>query len=304
MDNAENNEQIPQNEYVESFSDSQRIMTVLSSYIEQHPEDAEKWMDFYKNTVNKKNIAPIDMNINIETAECLKMYPGERLDVEFTGDNMCTVCKRTWESTVGHPTITLLCGHVLHTMCWLLWDSYYDIDSRCGYPGCTLDTRYVANIVHRQIRKNVNTVNTIISDAIVNKDEFKRELNNLKKSISIFNKHHSALVSNARNAKKELIKKHKYNLAQFQQDMNKTVKSVREGMINNECKKALRKYRRLASNMYQKYNLSLRDLRDRRLIRVHWSIGYILERHGVLYHSYKFGVRIYPGNRKWENADT
>jgi hypothetical protein len=228
------------------------------------------------------------------------MYPGDRLDVEFTGDNMCPHCKRTWESTVGHPTSTLLCGHLVHTMCFLLSENYYDDNSRCGYPDCTLSTPEVANIVTRHLRKSHHRLNDVFFDAIVDRKEFKSDLKVLKQRISTFNKHHSAFLCNAKKIKNDLLKRHKYNLAQFQTDMNASLSLVREDINNTECKKALRQFRNVAANIYNKHHLSLRDLRQRKLIKVNWRVGYILERHGGLYNSYRLGVRISPGAKKWE----
>jgi hypothetical protein len=296
-------EEVPENEIVDSVVDTQRTLSILASYIEKHPEDAEKWLNFYKDGPNipSKWERRRSRAGDLETDVCLKMYPGDRLDIEFTGDNMCPHCKRTWESTVSHPTTTLFCGHLVHTMCWILSEYYYDDESRCGYPGCNLSTSHIASMVCRYLAKSVNKPNEVFLDAIVNREEFKSDLKLLKKRIATFNKHNSAFLINAKKIKNDLLEKHKYNLAQLQNDMNASVISVREDKNYIECRKALRQYRKVAADIFNKHHLSLRELKQRKLIKTNWRTTYILERHGRLYGSYRLGVRIYPGKKKWEH---
>ena len=83
--------------------------------------------------------------------------------------------------------------------------------------------------------------------------------------------------------------------------MNDTVRSISKSPERNECFKDVRAYRRIEREIFTKYHLSLRDLIRKKIIRSpDWRVRSVLERHGrITSGRYRFGIRIYPGSKKW-----
>jgi hypothetical protein len=70
---AANNQEVPENEVVDTVVDTQRILTILASYIEKHPEDADKWLNFYNKMLKEHNVS-IPVETKFVPAEYTSMY--------------------------------------------------------------------------------------------------------------------------------------------------------------------------------------------------------------------------------------
>ena len=276
-------------------------LTVLEEYIEEHPEDAEKWLDFLEkkdekllefSRTNRKN-APINTIITPDLGEDLEC----NLPADY--ENVCIKCKRTWTSTPEHLTTTLLCGHKYHTACWGL-HSYEDTDN-CIFEGCGQSTYgYIRDLCRRRERMRVDTI-SILTEAVSSKREFKLDIKKMKRQIN------SCIVSFRKFKEKEtlerntMLKKHIFSIRQIQTDMNTAVKGLSKSAERNKCFKEVKAYRRIERDVFRKYHLSLRDLLRKKIIRsMDWRVRSVLERHNRINSmGYRFGIRIYPGSKKW-----
>lgn len=275
-------------------------LTTLESYIEEHPEDAEKWLEFLQEKDKLQYIRPTrDANTMIT------LDVGEDLECNLPSDfeNVCIKCKRTWATTCEHPTTTLLCGHKYHTTCWFL--NAYENSEECLFEGCGQSTySHIREIARRRERMRVETL-SVLTNTIYNKREFKFDIKKMKRQISSFSKVFKRIVLKQKEEKNKLMKKHIYSVRQIQSDMNETVSNLSKSEEQRDCLKQLRSYRRIEREIFRKYHLSLRDIIRRKLIKsMSWRMRSILERHGRMFiHRYKFGIRIYPGSKKWDLHD-
>ena len=276
-------------------------LTVLEEYIEEHPEDAEKWLEFLDNK-NSKLLDFSDGRINRQpTNTMVTPDPGEVLECNLPPDyeNVCLKCKRTWASTPKHVTTTLLCGHKYHTACWAL-HAYEDTD-QCLFEGCGQSTyAYIRDLSRRRERMRVDTV-TVLTEAVCSRREFKFDIKKLKRQISTCIKSFRKVKEKEKEEKNTMMKKHIFSIRQIQSDMNSAVKGLTNSAERNECFKDVRAYRRIERDIFTKYHLSLRDLMRKKIIRrMDWRVRSVLERHGRINAGrYRFGIRIYPGSKKW-----
>jgi hypothetical protein len=276
-------------------------LTVLEEYIEEHPEDAAKWLEFLEKKDEKLLEFTRTHSRTVPTNTIVTPDPGEVLECNLPADyeNVCIKCKRTWASTPEHLTLTLLCGHKYHTACWVL-HAYEDTD-HCLFEGCGQSTYgYIRDLSRRRERMRVDTV-SVLTNAVCNKREFKFDIKKLKRQISSCVKSFKKVKEKEKEAKNNLMKKHIFSIRQIQSDMNDTVRSVSKSTERNECFKDVRAYRRIEREIFTKYHLSLRDLVRRKIIRrMDWRVRSVLERHGRINAGrYRFGIRIYPGSKKW-----
>jgi hypothetical protein len=275
-------------------------LTVLEEYIEEHPEDAEKWLAFLENK-DEKLLESIRSVRNPPSNTMVTPDLGEDLECNLPADyeNVCIKCKRTWDSTPQHLTTTLLCGHKYHTACWFL-HSYEDTD-HCIFEGCGQSTYgYMRDLCRRRERMRVDTV-SVLTDAVCSKREFKFDIKKMKRQISNCIKSFRKIKIKEKEGRRNLMKKHIFSIRQIQSDMNDVVKDISKSAETSQCLKEVKAYRRIERDVFRKYHLSLRDLIRKKIIRrIDWRVRSILERHGrISAGRYRFGIRIYPGSKKW-----
>ena len=282
-----------------------KIMTVntLETYLEKHPEDTQKWLDHLHPYLHPPYDNSHIRRIELSDADYQKYNIDNQQDTPFTDHHiMCGFCRKTWESTSVHPTLTLLCGHKYHTLCYsiLRYEAYGD----CAVQDCQISTSEITReIYNRRIRLNNDLESTLIN-AIKDTSEFKEDVKKMKHHLSIVSKKYldaNKLIKRGRN---KLRNKHVFNLRQIQYDMNEAIKSVRTSNEYLRCRSELAKYRSLERKFYRKYHISLRDLIRNRIIRLgNWNLRYAIQQHGAILRTYKFGIRIYPGSNKWTTRD-
>ena len=275
-------------------------LTTLEEYIEEHPEDAEKWLAFLEKKDEKllENIRNVN---NIPSNTMVTPDLGEDLECNLPADyqNVCIKCKRTWESTPEHLTTNLLCGHKYHTACWFL--HAYEDSEHCLFEGCGQSTYgYVRELSRRRERMRADTI-SVLTDAVCGKREFKFDIKRMKRQISSCIKTFRKLKIKEKESKRNLMKKHIFSIRQIQTEMNDAVRDISKSAERGECFKEVKAYRRIERDIFRKYHLSLRDLIRKRIIRrMDWRVRSILERHGRLTAArYRFGIRIFPGSKKW-----
>ena len=83
--------------------------------------------------------------------------------------------------------------------------------------------------------------------------------------------------------------------------MKAAVEEIKNGEDMHVYKSAISKYRKKASDIFRKYHVSSRELRQKRIIRYGWRMQWILERHGAGHSFYKFGIRIYPNKKEFKD---
>lgn len=272
-------------------------LTTLESYIEEHPEDAEKWLVFLQEKEKLQYIRPSPHTNTIITPDI-----DDDLECNLPSDfeNVCIKCKRSWATTCKHPTTTLLCGHKYHTTCWCL--HAYENGEECLFEGCGQSTfSHIRELSRRREKMRIETL-AAVTNTIFNKREFKFDIKKIKRQISSFSKVFKKVCLKQKEEKNKLMKKHIYSVRQIQSDMNVSVSNLSKSEEYSECLKEIRSYRRIERDIYRKYHLSLRDIIRRNLIKnMSWRVRNILERHGRIHlHRYRFGIRIYPGSKKWE----
>jgi hypothetical protein len=280
-------------------------LTILEEYIEEYPEDAEKWLEF----LQKKDEKILETGIqNTRQPSNTMVTPdiGEDLECNLPADfeNVCIKCKRTWASTPEHLTTTLLCGHKYHTACWFL-HSYEDTD-HCIFEGCGQSTYgYIRELCRRRERMRVDTV-SVLTDAVCSRREFKFDIKKMKRQISNCTKAFRLVNKKQQSEKNELMKKHIFTIRQIQTDMNTAVKNLSTSQEATNCTKEVKAYRRIERDIFRKYHLSLRDLMRKKIVkRMDWRVRSVLERHRrILPYNYKFGIRVYPGSKKWTVPDS
>jgi hypothetical protein len=127
----------------------------------------------------------------------------------------------------------------------------------------------------------------------------KRQISNCTKAFRLVNK-------KQKSEKNEMMKKHIFSIRQIQTDMNAAVKNLSNSDEASNCMKEVKAYRRIERDIFRKYHLSLRDLMRKKIVkRMDWRVRSVLERHRrILPYNYKFGVRIYPGSKKWTVDDS
>jgi len=296
---------VPKNEFIS--------LDKLESYIEKYPEDAEKWLDFIRepeeeskgklrrtrNTTGELNEDLYKLNSDIQIVE-------SEVPIEHYNDG-CLFCKKSWASTDGVPTLTMICGHKFHTICSMV-DQYSSDTTRCIVEDCDINTwDYVRKIV-RSREKARDKAENILLDAYQKRTDFKTDFKSLKETISTVTRNHGAVAKLITDGNKDFIHKHWFTLNQMQSDLNESVKYIKESEKMEHYKSSVREYRKKAVHMFRKYHMSFRELRERGLIRTGWRIRSVLERHRNPFSYYKLGFRIYPGKKKWrdtlEQSDT
>jgi hypothetical protein len=276
-------------------------LDIITSFIEKHPEDADKWLEHLKPIFDPTPI-PYGANPQPSEDEITKHYFEEEKDADVPPNDVgCTKCKKTWASTSEHPTTTLLCGHRYHTICYLM-GQYYDDMGRCPVEGCSHSPWELVRKISRRRDRAREEARNILTEAVSNKEEFKRELrvyNDLvKEYVEAANKLKKMTDTVANNC----IRKNVFSIRAIQDDINSSVKSVKESDTMKDAKKVLSKFRKYSQKFYRKYHLSLRDLLRRNMLRkMNWGHRAVLERHNNILsiRKYRMGIRIRPGNKTW-----
>ena len=290
---------VPKNQFVS--------LDILEKYIEKYPEDAEKWLEFIKgpleeSTEKLRRRYPGDVDINNEIYKTHDDLHNIESDVPIEHHNDgCLFCKKSWASTDGVPTTTLICGHKFHTVCSMI-DQYTGDITRCIVDDCDISTwDYVRKII-RSKEKLKDKVENILLDAYQTRPDFKKDLKVLKECVSQVSRSHRKVGSMILNARKDFVHKHLYTINQMQNDINENVKAIKESEQMHTYKQSVKKYRKNASFIFRKYHLSFRELTQRGMLRTPWRVRWVLERHRTAFTYYKMGLRIYPGKREWKDA--
>lgn len=289
----------PKNEFIS--------VDTLADYIERYPEDAEKWLEFIRDPAEehvkrRRRTRYYDKELNEElykTSDDLHNVESD-LPIEHYNDG-CLFCKKSWGSTDGVPTTTLICGHKFHTICSMI-DQYNGDVTRCIVDGCDIDTwDYVRKIVRSKEKAKEKSEN-ILLDALEKRKDFKDSLKDLKQHVSNVSSKYSSVRGMIAAGRKEFIHKHLYSLNQIQNDLNEGVKYIRESEKMHKYKESVKNYRKKASMLFRKYHVSFRELTQRGLLRTTWRLRHILERHGSPFSYYRMGIRMYPGKKIWKDT--
>lgn len=288
---------VPKNEFIS--------LNTLEKYIEKYPEDAEKWLEFIQAPVEdqptlRRYARDVDTNNELYKSNSDLYNLASEVPVEHYNDG-CLFCKKSWASTDGVPTTTLICGHKFHTLCSMI-DQYTGDTSRCIVEDCDISTwDYVRKIVRSNEKRKEKTEN-ILLDSYKKRPDFKNQIKELKGCVSQVSKFHSKVSSMISSAKKDFIHKHLYTINQMQNDINENIKTIKESEHMHNYKQSVRNYRKTASHIFRKYHLSFRELRERGILRTSWRLRWVLERHRNGFRYYKMGIRIYPGKREWKDT--
>jgi len=290
---------VPKNEFIS--------LNTLETYIEKYPEDAEKWVEFIqpledqdKTKLRRTRYIRDDLNEDLYKLNSDLHNIESDAPIEHYNDG-CLFCKKSWSATDGVPTTTMICGHKFHTICSMI-DQYNGDITRCIVEDCDINTwDYVRKIV-RSKEKVKEKVENILLSAYQKRDDFKKDIRELKKDISLVTSAHNKVGSMITNAKKDFVHKHLYTINQLQNDINENVKYVKESEEMNTYKNAVKGYRKKASYIFRKYHMSFRELRERGILRTSWRLRWILERHRSAFTYYKMGLRVYPGKKTWRDT--
>jgi len=289
-----------------------KISDILYEYIDKYPEDAPKWVEYFNSkkgeshtTVRHRRryysqaaLDPIIQSMN---------FPIEvDTSVEITHEIGCLHCKKTWAETPRMAITELLCGHKYHTICVFLFYHNNDL-TNCLVDSC--DSINIISIVNRistlRNRRN-NDIEEVLTDAILKNKEFQRDLKLMKKQVTLVKRSIGRYHKKSENLRNKLLKKHLHSINYIQSDMNEATKEVASTEERKNIRSSVSKYRRTAASMFRKYHVTFRDLCRKNMIRADWRLRHVLERHGSVFSSYRFGIRITPGKKMWRDpvADT
>jgi len=285
----------PENQYIS--------LETLENYIEQHPEDAEKWLKFMDDTPESiyplRRRRPIDPELNPEILTA-------NLETTKTSDTPidnyqagCLHCKKSWAATEGVPQIELICGHSYHTVCYM-YDHFKNDFPRCMVEDCTIDSWEYVRVIYKAKRKKNDEVHNVLLESHKRRPDFRKDLSDLNKCITEVTKYSSGVEKLIKDGKCELIHKHLHSINYLQEDMNETLVLIRASEERTNYKASVSKFRKLASRFFRKYHVSFRELYQRRLVRCGWEVRRVLERHGT-FRYYKLGCRIYPGQKNFKD---
>ena len=290
--------------------DEEINLSIIASFIEKHPEDAEKWLEHLNeaftsertyNMQRRRRTARVPLDENsidqfIPTGE-----PNEQaLDI----NSVCCKCNRTWETTQAHPTTTLLCGHKYHTICHALHQ--YNEDDLCCIDTCNFRTMPLIRAISRRQERNRADATTILIEAIKNNPAFIPDLKQVKKIISRATLCYNQYIRKEQIIKRNLVKRHIFSIRQLQSDMNNTAKSLNTTVEYKQLKSSIQAYIKFNRTVMQKYHVSMRDLRKHNLIKsFNWRVRSLLENHQRINQSgWRFRVSIMPGSNKWDGYNS
>jgi len=298
---------IPNNPYVIRNDLVPRISLsdTLESYISEYPEDAPKWLKFLddsKDVIKRRKPDRIDILTITQIDELIKElnYPLDNIqEDEINPQDGCVLCKKNWNEAPQAIT-ELLCGHKFHTLCFCLNIDEYDTTA-CRY--CADNSmHYVLRRIERIKRNERTRESDILMDALVERDDFKADLKEFKKKIANAGKSYSNYDKELHRSRRGVIRKHIHSLNHIQRDINQAAKDIVKSEAGLAIKAALRVYRKKSGEIFRKYHVSFRDLRERKLIKTSWRMRWVLEHHRLSNRNYRFGIRIYPGTKIWRDT--
>lgn len=280
-----------------------KLSDILYEYIDKYPEDAPKWIEYFRSKTTETELHDrrrrrryhvLGIDAILETIE----FPSEPDDtVNITSETGCLHCKKTWVETPTMVTMNMLCGHRYHTVCSFLYTHYHGAVS-CLVENCNcIDINLLVDRIATLRRRRNNELEDVLTNSILENDEFKRHLALMKKQITAVNKTISLYDKNSKKLSNKLFNKHLHSINYIQEDMNCLVKEQASSEEKQNVRSAVSKYRKTAASMFRKFHVSFRDLFRKNMIKTTWRLRHILERHGTVTNNYRFGIRIYPGKR-------
>ena len=213
----------------------------------------------------------------------------------------CTHCKKTWVSTPGIPTTTLLCGHMYHTLCQSVYLYNADSGKICMDKTCDSHVSIVHNIVKEHTNARIEKVDELLEENLKNKS-FKDSLKDMRASIRVVVSKHILLKKAYKNIRTQLIHKHIHTINQLQSELNRDIVNIKSSVEAKNYKHAIHNYRKIAASIFRKHHISLRDLLDRKILKMAWQSRWVLERHRHGISAWHYGFRIYPGKKLWTDA--
>jgi hypothetical protein len=273
--------------------------TMLVNFLDKYPEDSCKWFEFLNS--QKLEVGYSETSTSLEDRERINTIYNSPCEVPI--DNVadgCLFCKKSWLSTQGVPTMTHICGHTYHTLCSYVDQINNDIP-RCIVEGCDINSwDYAKDMIHSKNVIQADTEN-ILFDSYQKRTDFKQDIKDLKTHVSNVISAYTNVNSLMSLARKELIHKHIHTINHIQEDLNLTMKTIKQSEVMDRYNTLIRQYRKKASYIFRKYHLSFRNIIHRRMIRVPWKIRWVLERHGSPFSGYRMSLRIRPGLKLWRD---
>ena len=210
-------------------------------------------------------------------------------------DLTCSLCQRSYESTAGYPTQTLICGHRYHTVCYYIFQDY-ELRA-CPKETCEFPIWETLRNVNKKIeQRHVDQVDEFLEETI-RSSEFKKELKAFKASIRGVTRSHAIMQNKYKTAYDQFIHTHLYTINQLQSDLTRAISNVKTTDEIKQYKKALAIYRKSERTMFRKYNVSFRDLRRRNIVNVSWKLRWVLERHRASLSIWKYILKIKPDGK-------
>lgn len=278
-------------------------LEILTSFIEKHPEDAEKWLEHLDPIFNPAPISYRRINNSepVTEEQINSHFVNESPSTDVPNQSVgCAKCRRSWDSTSEHPVMNLLCGHKFHTVCYLM-GQYEDDAGRCSVEGCNYDSwGIIRRICRKKDRLREEARNALLTP-LDNKEEFKKDVAKMSQYVKDYRTARGKLEVRLKSVRTDVIKKHIFAIRQIHGDLNDSVKRLKESESMKNTLSALRKFRVFSRSFHGKYHLSLRDLIRRNYIRdISWNHRSVLERHhGIMTTTYRFQIRIKPGKQLW-----
>ena len=215
-------------------------LDILEKYIERYPEDTEKWLDFIRDPaedvllrpenylVGQRRVRQVGGELN---EELYKKYSDlqnvvSEVPIENYRDG-CLFCKKSWASTQGVPTMTHICGHTYHTLCAYVDQINNDVPT-CIVEGCDINSwDYAKDLIESKNVIKTDTEN-ILFESYKKRADFKQDIKDLKTHVSSVVSAYTKVNSLMSLARKELIHKHIHTINHIQDDLNLTVKTVKQ----------------------------------------------------------------------------
>jgi hypothetical protein len=289
-----------------------KISDILYEYIDKYPEDAPKWVEYFNskkgengNGIHRRRRTRYYSQAALDPIIDAMNFPIEiHTTIEMTHESGCLHCKKTWDETPKMATMELLCGHKYHSLCVFLY--YHTHDSTiCLVDSC--NGINIMSIVNRisilRNRRNAD-IEEVLTETILKNKDFQGELKLMKKQVALVKQSIGRYNKKSENLRKKVLKKHLHSINYIQSDMNEAKKELASTEEKKNIRSSVSKYRKTAASMFRKYHVSFRDLRRKNMIKADWRLRNILERHGSIFGSHKFGIRIYPGKKIWRDITT
>ena len=170
----------------------------------------------------------------------------------------------------------------------------------CAVNGCITASIYPLVRKYNENKRGIHQhTEELLQNIVFERDDFKADFKVLK---NLIKKVKSSLITSEKLTqikRKALIQKHIYSINYLQQDMNKQVSAILKSQETKDLNSSLRVFRKKASDIYRKYNISTRDLYNRHKLQSNWRLRSLLQQHRRISMTgrYRFGIRIYPGGR-------